>query len=410
MNKFMALFILLSILFGHLFSKEFKRGSLSKIPLPTTKMISLYHFTDSYNIITLKKFLKEGKIFSFLELYEHFDLSIDKKTDKAYRRYKTSFRFEDPYTPMIKIAVLIPGKDIGSYSKSIPDSVLNYLIFNSIPFKVKVFDFQSQKAFALEEALYNAKNENFKAILLILTDTKMSILRDIYIPKDVHIFIPTVNRNDLRVDFALSDNLYFGGISYKEQIDELMKVNGNNNLILYSDRSSVSQNMTRYINRRYGNKIIDKKIISNKKTYYGNVVDIPSLSQNNNVFLNTPLVTSSILLSNFTYYNKKIKKIFSTQVNYQPTIFNLTQPQDRENLYIANSIINKNSWIEDYNRLFNNNVVYDWVNYTSILGTDFLVNKLNYYTNYYDVHMVNNQFNYDIEIVQPTDNNFRTKR
>ena len=49
--------------------------------------------------------------------------------------------------------------------------------------------------------------------------------------------------------------------------------------------------------------------------YYRDIVDIPALNAHATVFLNTPIVTSSILLSNFTYYDKRIDKVLSTQIN-----------------------------------------------------------------------------------------------
>ena len=208
--------------------------------------------------------LVNGEIFSFLELYEHFDLNIDDEIDKSYYSFKSFFRLNDQYNAMVRIAILLPKREIGSYSKSIPSSVLNYLMFNDMPFEMKVFDFKEQKALNLENVLQTVKEEDFKALLLVLTDNKMDILRDIYIPNDINIFIPTVNKYDLRLNMILPDNIYFGGISYKKQIDTLMAIT-RKNIVMYSDKSRVSENMTNYLGNKFYNRVIDKKKISNKK-------------------------------------------------------------------------------------------------------------------------------------------------
>ena len=70
------------------------------------------------------------------------------------------------------------------------------------------------------------------------------------------------------------------------------------------------------------------------------------------VFLNVPLVKASMVSSQMRLYDVKFNALLSTQINYAPSIFKLTQPQDREKLYIANSISKTDGALDSNNEIY----------------------------------------------------------
>jgi len=377
----------------------------SDIALPSNHIASLEYFDDTYGIYYLKKLLKDGKIFSFIELYKHFDIAVDYKTDKELYNYIKMFRIPNGDDTTLNIAIIIPSKEIGGYLKSISTSVLNYMIFNQRYFKMKVYDFVTQNSQNLQKSINKAQAQGYSSVILIITDKGLDDLKNIHIPFNMNIFIPTINISDTDADSYFPSNVFFGGISYKHQIDKLTQEINPKQSVVYSDKGEIGLNLSRYIQEKDLN-VTALKTISNKRTYYKNIIDIPQIDENATIFLNTPLVISSIILSNLTYNKKEFRRILSTQINYNPSIFNLTQTQDIEKLYIANSILDRHQKIEDINLLMNNDIIYNWVNYTTVLGANFLINKSGYFTSYYNIPISNNQFIYDIQIVKPTKNKF----
>ena len=93
------------------------------------------------------------------------------------------------------------------------------------------------------------------------------------------------------------------------------------------------------------------------------------------VILNTPIVKSSIILSQLTAYDIYPYKILSTQLNYDPLLVKLTQERDRDNLFVVSSIGKVDDFIEDYTKLLGSNVTYEWVDYSALLGVNYFINE-----------------------------------
>ena len=119
--------------------------------------------------------------------------------------------------------------------------------------------------------------------------------------------------------------------------------------------------------------------------------------------MNVPLVKTSLIASQLRVYKIKPYVILSTQINYNPMLLTLTQYADRKNLYIANSIGKTSVNMEELNSLFGHDIVYDWVNYSTSIGIDYM------YTHYFvpiaekkfNERIIDNQVEYDISIMQP---------
>jgi SRSO17 transposase len=110
------------------------------------------------------------------------------------------------------------------------------------------------------------------------------------------------------------------------------------------------------------------------------------------------------MLSQLRANNIKVKQVFSSQVSYSPLILTLTQKKDRRNLIIANSIGKSDDRLIAYSELLNSDIVYNWVNYSSLVGLDYFVtnNKSGLVSDRVD----NNQVDFNIELMRANGSKF----
>jgi len=101
--------------------------------------------------------------------------------------------------------------------------------------------------------------------------------------------------------------------------------------------------------------------------------------------------------------------LFSTQINYNPLLLSLTQYDDRKNFYIANSIGKSDTNLLAINKLLGNNILFDWINYSTSIGMDYIYTL--YFNNnakrLFNENIISNQVNYNISIVKPTKSSFK---
>ena len=116
--------------------------------------------------------------------------------------------------------------------------------------------------------------------------------------------------------------------------------------------------------------------------------------------LNTPIIKTSIILSQLRVYDIVPSVILSTQLNYNPLIISLTQFEDRLNFITANSIENVDAKLEDTLSLLDIDIRYNWVNYSILVGINYLYdqNARNIITN----SVVNNEVIYTPKFYRAT--------
>lgn len=85
------------------------------------------------------------------------------------------------------------------------------------------------------------------------------------------------------------------------------------------------------------------------------------------------IVKSSLILSQLRANEIDPKIIFATQVLYDPILMTLTQDKDRERLLIANSIDRVSSELKDNISNFGGNISYEWVDYSTLVGVNYLL-------------------------------------
>ncbi|MBL0702410.1 MAG: hypothetical protein JJV95_00315 [Sulfurospirillum sp.] len=375
-----------------------KSDKLSHIP--PTKSIFLNINADTCNAKCMKEKLKNGKVFSFIS---HYNNSIDEldsmRSEFAY--YERIFRISKDEELSIRVALLIPQKSIRRYASTTVNSVLAYLVSKQNSFEVKIFNTNDEKEESILRELKNIKNENFTYVIAPLTSKGATTI--INNSSGLLVYMPTVHKKAFQ---ASGSNILFGGIDYDEQIDVLLK-HANDRIAYFSDGSTLSKSINNSLLEK-NLEIIYSKSLSSSRVNFKDMLSENTVLNDSSIFLNTPLIKTSLISSQFRVYDIEPYVLLSTQINYNPMLLTLTQYDDRKKFYIANSIGKSTVELRELNSLFEHDIVYDWVNYSTSIGIDY------FYSNYFvpstnrsfSEDIVKNQVQYDISIMQPEENKF----
>ncbi len=112
-------------------------------------------------------------------------------------------------------------------------------------------------------------------------------------------------------------------------------------------------------------------------------------------------------MSQLTLYDTNATNVLSTQINYDPLLLSMTQYRDRKDMVVANSITEHNNVLIETNALLGNDIVYDWINYTTTIGVDYFYSLITNEERTYKTKLEDNQMIYDIELLQPSHSKFK---
>ena len=407
---------------------------ISPIPLPKTYIENL----DPYpcNNICLQNFIDKGMIFSFMA---HANHKLNNKSLNEIRNINISVLNLGTFNihSGVNIAMLLPYNKIGKYAASTTNAVFAYLMTKSNSFSLKSYKIESESKEDIATALNKIKADGYKYV--IAPFTKKGVNNVIAINPDLTIYFPTINKNDVN---STSPYLYFGGIDYKQQSRLLLK-KAVSPLVIFSDKSNTGKELSTYQKKEFLHPTIN---INDKMSYNDevSVYDMQADSSNNilpedknlsedksedkhvikytiprrttnlerylkdnekinnaSFLINTPIIKTGMIMSQLTLYDVNKTNILSTQINYNPLILSMTQYKDRKKMIIANSIIQENNILIEENLLLHNDIVYDWINYSTTIGIDYFYKLITGNPREYKIPMQNNQIMYNIELIKP---------
>lgn len=420
--------IFLILLFPFLmFAQSFM---ISNIPLPRTYIQNLdpYECDDD----CLRDYLKKDMIFSFLA---HADRKLnDRELDEA-RIMNISILNMGTITSSTKlnIALLLPSKKIGKYAATTTNAAFAYLMSKSNSFTLKSYSIASEDIAQISLALDKIKADGFSYIIAPMT--KKGVENVISLDPDLNVYFPTVNKKDVNSSSAY---LTFGGIDYEAQSDLLLK-EAVSPLIIFSDKSSIGKKLAYYQENQFlhpkteaeepsafedanmsvnldeslyaqgeidDENLTEKKVIkyfiSRRTTNLENYLKENEDIIHGSFFINTPIIKSGMIMSQLTLYDTNATNILSTQINYDPLLLSMTQYVDRKNMIVANSITKNNNVLVNTNSLLDNDIVYDWINYTTTVGIDYFYSLITAQEREYDIELEDNQMIYDIKLLKPS--------
>jgi hypothetical protein len=407
MKKLYFLILLFPFVF---YAKSFL---ISNIALPKTSIqnLDLYPCDEK----CLQEHLDNGYIFSFLA---HADEKLaNEELEKERARYLSALNIKwFMQESKIRIALLLPYKKIGRYAASTTNASFAYLMSKNHPYELKSYNIEDESHEEILTALIKIREDGFYHVIAPLTQKGEEIVSTIN--TDINIYFPTINKKDTN---TTSNYLYYGGIDHRAQSDLLLK-EALSPLIIFNDNSQIGQQLTYYQEYKFKHKYSEDEnatLQRNSKNLTVIKFSIPQritnlekqLKDNEKInagsfFINTPIIKSGMILSQLTLYDTNATNVLSTQTNYNPLLLSMTQYQDRKNMIIANSITQNKDVLIETNSLLDNDIMYDWINYTTSVGIDYFSHLINGERREYDIEIQNNQMIYPIELLQPSFSRF----
>lgn len=386
---------------------------ISNVPIPETSIQNLDPYPCDKRC--LERYLKNDLIFSFLA---HAPLALqNKELEEARQKYILILNLKSQIiSKKLRIALLLPYNKIGRYAASTTNAAFAYLMAKNRPFELKSYKIESEEYEDIANALKKIQEDEFYYVIAPLTQAGEDVIERI--DPNLNIYFPTIHKKDAN---TISTHLYYGGIDYRAQSDLLLN-EAESPLVIFYDQSIIGETLSDYQEREFYKKVSNTSTAYvNKKAQTPNekpsVVKfiIPSrttnlekqLKENKKInegsfFLNTPIIKSGMIMSQLTLYDTNAVNILSTQTNYNPLLLSMTQYDDRKNMIIANSITHNKDVLIETNSLLGNDIVYDWINYTTTVGIDYFFYHLNGKKREYDIEIKDNQMMYPIKLIQPS--------
>jgi hypothetical protein len=266
---------------------------------------------------------------------------------------------------MIKIAVLIPQKTIKKYAITSVNTVISYLLYQNYSFDLNVFNSGDEKEESILKALGDIKAGGYTYIIAPVTPEGANVIAAHV--KETIVFIPTLHHSSLNI---VNENIFFGGIDYEGQV-ALLSGHAGERVGIFEDGSGLSFQLSAFVKKYHERVFYEKRVESSKANFKQMFKGNTSLNSAS-YYLNTPLVTSSLIASQLRANDIYPHALLSTQINYNPLLLTLTQYEDRNDMFIANSIQRTPANLEEINTLFGHDIVYDWVNYATSIGAEFV--------------------------------------
>ena len=297
----------------------------------------------------------------------------------------------------MKVAFVYPSNLVSKYAKSSIGTISGYLSHQNSDYELIVIDTENETSSSINSAFQEIKEANIKNVIALFTPNAINTLNNT-VTSDLKVYLPLIEKKDISSN---NNSLIFGSISYDDQIRKLMNYSNSNNVMFYQDSYLGSKLKKSY--ESIVSNVGYKKEINKNENNFKSIVTSSSLNDST-LFLNTDIVKTSLILSQLRSYDIYPKVIFSTQLNYDPLLITLTQDKDREQLIIANSIDVVDKELRDNVSTFGGNIQYEWVDYSTLVGINYLFYGKN--SNLVSTKVENNQAIFNPKLFKCTEFGF----
>lgn len=323
--------------------------------------------------------------------------------DSEILEYDYEQNFKKSKKSAFRVALFIPKQLVGRYSVNISNTILAYLIARGIDYEFEMFDCVDENPRNLKTH-YN-RISDFHLVIAILSQQGVENLID-SVRISYPTYIPTINKE--RISKSAPRNLYFGGISYKEQLEMLLPLMQDARIVEYGDDSQIGSYLTSLFSSYHLNPLRQRTINNQDASNFTKILPQESAYfAGANLLLNTSASKSGLLLSQIRYSTRTPKRFLSTQVNFNPTILQLSTPQSRQNFFVVNAIWDSDTRLKEYATLLNSDLQYDWVSYATCIGVEFGLSLYERgFKRYFDEQIQSNQVQYKNRIFTTNDSAF----
>jgi len=359
----LALIVLTTSLFGQ------TRSLFSPISAPQSFFLDTEGAAcDEQCLVSL---VQQEFYFSFLSKYPYAPVSLD-ALQELYKELSIAFGLDaQGDKPAIRLAVLVPQKRIRGYAISTVNTVIAYLLHRNHHFSVEVFNINDETEEDVARGISEIRAKEYHYVIAPLTvDGVPHLLK---YAQGLQLFVPTVHRSLIH---DAPSSVLFGGIDYQDQVRTLSQ-HANEKIATFSDGTLLGNTLDALVEKENGMAVY-KRELGSARIDFKSFLNGNMRLQGSSVFLNMPLVRSSLLASQFRVYGIEPHALLSTQISYHPMLLTLSQFEDREKLLIANAIDFVPSEIRIINTLLGHSIEYDWVNYATSIGMDY------FYTQYFN--------------------------
>jgi len=354
----------------------------SPIPLPKTIFIDLD--IRECDRSCLKRYLENEEYFSFMAKVQKKHLPYFKE------EYQRLAQLLNAYTPtqnqVFQLAIFYQPR-LKRYANKVTLSAFSYFNSQRQPVEIKSYPIDAEEP--LEFQLEKTPCDVAIALLTYTDEEKLRTLST-----STPVFIPTLNKD--YVEVPLDQNLYFGGANYKEQLEVIKKLAGDNVTIFYLKRSPLSLKLSRDFASDLS-KNVKMFPVDDSSSNLSYLLRRNRQINRSSVLFNTPIVKTSLILSQLRLYRRLPKDKLSTQINYNPKLFHLTQPKDREGFIITTNFFTPPVELEGRYEIFENGLDYDWVSFSTMVGLDAFRNVPKR-TRAFPIDFIDNQLSYPISV------------
>lgn len=303
----------------------------------------------------------------------------------------------DSSNAKMQVAFIYPSKLVEKYARNSLSTISGYLSYQKAEYNLVVIDCETESYDNINSAFSKVKQQGITKVVGLFTPNSLPNLNKA-VSSDLKVFLPLIEKKDSSEN---NNSLIFGSISYDDQLKKLSYYSTGNNAMFYQD-SYLGSKLKRSYDSIVSDTNISRQIGKNETNFKGITND--GRLNNASLFLNTDTVKSALILSQLRSYDIYPKMIFSTQLNYDPMLMGLTQDKDRERLVVANSIDKVNSKLKDEISTYGGNIVYEWVDYATLVGINYLYNGGN--SSLIPTQVVNNQVMYTPKLYKSTEVGF----
>ncbi|RDU71342.1 hypothetical protein CQA66_06625 [Helicobacter aurati] len=350
-----------------------KEHFISPLPIPTQEIVELD--LRKCNKSCLNKLFDNGLYFSFLAKYrDNRDKTLRDKFQLAAKLLDSTILPTQKTQAAVRIALLIPQKNIGRYSVSSADSILTYLIAKGGDFEFNVFDSQNEESPNLQKTYAQIQEQDFNYIIAILTNKGLENLinsTEITIP----VFVPTLNKVHISPSLN-TQNILFGGIDYNKQITMLLDLAHNKKakIVSYNDDGLVGKMLGNLVAAQSEDIFIAETIDSKKATKFTESINkIKKHLKESIIILNTSVTKSGLIIPQIGNTSNMPIAFLSTQMNYNPYLLRLIPKEDSTKIFVVSAINQINNKLLAFSDLLSADLQYDWVNYATALAVDILL-------------------------------------
>ncbi|MDA3047763.1 hypothetical protein [Campylobacter sp. JMF_08 NE1] len=361
------------------------------------------NFTISDDENSSTQILFEGEDFIQKSLDEGYTLwDPDSEKGEVYNLVANamSATIENSQNSGFKVGVLMAQNILGSRADSIANALLAFVSERNLQANLRFYYIGNESEEGIIAALEAMERDNVALIIAPLNRSGVDIV-DENSQYSSMVFVPTLNQN---LSGFVSNNIYFGGIDYSEQMQYLLGRFAEN-LYAIGDESALSQVLN---DMAFDSRNIEEfyTIKSNRNAVFDFEGELP---QNANFILNLPSSKILSVIGEISHKKLNTQNLLATQVGFDGEIIGALPSAIGGKFYLANSISPVSNSLLHRALSLGVDLRYEWIAYSALSGFDYFYSNfaLNRYERAFSEEFYDNGLRFDTKIYEVGEGKFQ---